>query len=121
MRVAAAGCVALALAFAVDPAQARMDAEEVTALLEARFPVQVLERFIEPITMDARPAYSVRAIVDRPDTDGHMRVVTIIVDAWTGEMISSFRHLRSGYRVPAGGGRDANRQAIDAPRGGVWR
>jgi len=50
-----------------------------------------------------------------------MRVVVFMVDAWTGEMISAFRHLRSGYRLPAGGGRDTNRQSVDAPRDGVWR
>lgn len=117
--VLAAGAVVLMAA--AQTAQARMDAEEVMALLEARFDLRVLERYTEQITVDGRPAYRVRGMVDRPDTDGHMRLVVFMVDAWTGEMISAFRHLRSGYRLPAGGGLDANRQSRRAPRNGVWR
>lgn len=121
MKGVLAGCIAMALVAIAGSAQSRMDGEEVTALLEARFPLRVLERFVEPITVDGRPAYRIRAMVDQPDTDGDMRVVVFMVDAWTGQMISAFRHLRSGYRMPAGGELDANRQPVDAPRRGVWR
>lgn len=117
-------CLALLLvAAATAPAKARMTTDEAAALLEERFAVRVLREFIEPITVDGRPAYRMRAMVDPSDvdTDGAMGVVVFMVDAWTGEMISAFRHLRSGYRLPPGGGRDANRQPPDAPRRGVWR
>jgi len=103
------------------PAAARMTIDEAAALIEERFAVAVLEDFVEPITVDGRPAYRIRAMVERGTEDGAMRVVVFMVDAWTGEMISAFRHLRSGYRLPAGGDRDTNRQPVDAPRDGVWR
>lgn len=101
LRLASFGAIlaAAALAFAAQPALAQQKtAEQVSAEIAQRYKTQVLR--VTPMTLDGKPAYAVRVLSPGGDFDDAFRVVTLMVDAGTGELVPQFRHRTSGYDVP---------------------
>jgi hypothetical protein len=89
------GAAALLLAPAPVAAQGQKTAEQVSAEIAQRYKTQVLR--VTPISNDGKPAFAVRVLSPGGDYDDAFRVVTLVVDAGTGELIPQFRHRTSGY------------------------
>ncbi len=98
----------------------KLSPDEVKEQIEQTYPVEVLR--IRAVEADGKAAYAVTVMARGGDFNGAFQVNTFIVDADTGAPISVFRHLDSGYVLPDGGDRDANRQPPDAAQAGsIWR
>jgi hypothetical protein len=112
--VAAAG-----LALAAVPAAA-MSQEEVKATIAERYEVEVLK--VEPGTLDGQRVWMVTVMEPGGTSNAAFRVARLAVDRESGELVPAFRHDRSGYDLPPGGGRftrDITRPNRAA--GTVWR
>ena len=88
------GAAALLLAPAPAGAQGQKTAEQVSAEIAQRYKTQVLR--VTPVSNDGKPAFAVRVLSPGGDYDDAFRVVTLVVDAGTGELIPQFRHRTSG-------------------------
>ncbi len=98
-----------------------MTKPQVKRTLEQAYPVRVLDKFIESGTFDGLPVYYVKVMNRGGNFNSALMVTTLVVDADSGKLLSVFRHKNSGYVLSDGGGRDVNRQPVDAPRGVLWR
>jgi hypothetical protein len=87
----------LALAALPAGAQGQKSAEQISADIAQRYKTQVLR--VTPIDNNGKPAYAVRVLSPGGDFDDAYRVVTLVVDAGTGELVAQFRHRTSGYDV----------------------
>ena len=119
--VLAAAGVSLAAAMAVTPAEARMSKAQVKQALEKAYPVRVLDKYTKLDTADGRAVYRVKVMNRGGDFNAAFMITTLVVDADSGKLPIVFRHKTSGYDLGAGGGRAADRQPADSPRGVHWR
>ncbi len=98
----------------------KLSPDELKQQIEQTYPVHVLG--IRAIEADGKAAYAVTVMNRGGDFNAAFQINTFIVDADTGAPVSVFRHLDSGYVLPDGGDRDANRQPPDAAQAGfIWR
>ena len=89
----------LACTMGAPPAMA-LTAEEVTAQIEARFPVKVLR--VRESAEYGEPAYAVTVMNVGGNFNEAFQVNTIMVDRRTGELLPQFRHLPAGQDDRAG-------------------
>lgn len=81
-------------------AQSAMDPAQVTARIEAAYPVKVLT--VREIEDNGRPAYAVVVMNEGGDFNEAFQVNTIVVDRETGKPISQFRQGVSGREDNSG-------------------
>ncbi len=103
MAVRSAGLIlgafaALALASPPVAAQAQKSVQQISADIAQRYKAQVLR--VTLMDGGGKPAYAVTVMSPGGDYDDAFRVVTLVVDGATGELIPQFRHRTSGYDVP---------------------
>lgn len=79
-------------------AQSPMSEEAVRAWVEDSYPVEVLK--VEQGEVDGVDAWMVTMMTEGGDFNSAFQVNTIAVNRQTGELIPSFRHGPSGYKVP---------------------
>jgi len=100
-------------------ARAAPSKETIKSSIEKTYNVKVLR--IQDGEQDGRQVYRVTFMNHGGNDNAAFQVNTIVVDAETGKRVPQFRHLASGYRLPAAHDRALSRQATDALRGGrTW-
>jgi len=108
------------VAFSGAGARAAPSKEAIKTSIEKTYNVKVLR--IQEGEQDDRSVYRVTFMNHGGNDNAAFQVNTIVVDAETGKRVPQFRHLASGYRLPAALDRTLSRQATDALRGGrTWR
>ena len=97
-------------------------ADEIKQIVEKTYTVQVL-RVTEVAQEDGTPAYRVAAMMPGTAGNAAYMVNTLTVDAATGLPLPPFRHLVSGYTLPAGGTYEPNRTTLNpaVAREHLWR
>ena len=97
-------------------------ADEIKQIVEKTYTVQVL-RVTEATQEDGTPVYRVAAMMPGTAGNAAYMVNTLTVDATTGLPLPPFRHLVSGYTLPAGGTYEPNRTTLNpaVAREHLWR
>jgi hypothetical protein len=91
--------LALTLLLAGSPALAQpVSAEAVKEQLTRAYGVEILR--VEEVDIDGTPSFAVHVMRPAGDLDGALSVATLLVDARTGKLMSSFRHAAAGYVLP---------------------
>ena len=76
-------------------AESALGPAEVTARIEAAYPVSVLA--VREVTDNGRPAYAVVVMNDGGTYNEAFQVNTLIVDRATGKLLPQFRHGAGGH------------------------
>lgn len=111
--------LAMAIGLASGASAAEVDALAVRASIEKKYNVKVLK--INAVTVDGKSAFKVTVMYPGGNFNTAFQVNTLIIDAATGETVSQFRHIASGYVSANGGDNVTNRQPVGALRSKPWR
>jgi len=118
--VVSLGLLMAVVAFSSADARAALGQEAIKKAIEKTYNVKVLR--IQDGEQDGRQVYRVTFMNRGGNYNAAFQVNTIVMDAETGKRVPQFRHLQSGYRLPAAHDRPVNRQATDVlRRGWTWR
>lgn len=117
--------LAIAAIFAVGlampaPAASAVTADQAGKRVAKSFGVQVLK--VRPGKIDGRQVFLVTVMNPKGDFNEAFQVNTVVVDAATGKLVSSFRHRPSGQDANQAPSYIPNRQQSESLRQGlIWR